>query len=201
MIMDDDVSTEGNSAYQSNVQTPTGLISSNLNTMTSPRPDVTHSAGSLPPSGSFTSRGRNPVRRDVAPRKESIKDILQPYLSDSENSPRFKPLIITIAVRISWFLISWYRRETLRIPRVPNDTKESILYQRISQIPTVMSTNVKESCCIWNNPWKNVKESRTNLGRIPKNERESLTIPSKMSENLVRMFYNPFKYQRISRNH
>lgn len=79
------IDREGNSAYQSNVQTPIG---SNLNTMTSPRPDVTHSAGSLPPSGAVTSRGRNPIRRDVPPRKETIKDILQPYLSDSENSPR-----------------------------------------------------------------------------------------------------------------
>jgi len=82
------IDREGNAAYQLNQQTPVGSMGSNLNTMTSPRPDVTHSAGSLPPSGSFTSRGRNPIRRDNPHRKETIKDILQPYLSDSEHTSR-----------------------------------------------------------------------------------------------------------------
>lgn len=59
--------------------------------MTSPRPDVTHLSGGppvLPPTGPHTSRGRNPLRRDLVHRKDSIKEVLQPSLSDPENPPK-----------------------------------------------------------------------------------------------------------------
>ncbi|XP_046441601.1 katanin p80 WD40 repeat-containing subunit B1-like isoform X3 [Daphnia pulex] len=69
-----------------NLHTPTNLIA-----MTSPRPDVTHLSGGppvLPPTGPHTSRGRNPLRRDLVHRKDSIKEVLQPSLSDPENPPK-----------------------------------------------------------------------------------------------------------------
>ena len=73
-------------SYNSNLHTPTNLIA-----MTSPRPDVTHLSGGppvLPPTGPHTSRGRNPLRRDLVHRKDSIKEVLQPSLSDPENPPK-----------------------------------------------------------------------------------------------------------------
>ena len=88
--------------YYSNPQTPTGVgsIGSNLNNMASARPDVTNSAGLLTSSSggsgglaaaaaaAATSRGRNPQRNNLVQRRESIREILQPSLSDPENPPR-----------------------------------------------------------------------------------------------------------------
>ena len=74
-------------SYNANLHTP----STNLNAMTSPRPDVTHLSGGppvLPPTGPNTARGRNPLRRDFVHRKDSIKEVLQPSLSDPENPPK-----------------------------------------------------------------------------------------------------------------
>lgn len=74
-------------SYNANLHTP----STNLNAMTSPRPDVTHLSGGppvLPPTGPNTARGRNPLRRDLVHRKDSIKEVLQPSLSDPENPPK-----------------------------------------------------------------------------------------------------------------
>lgn len=63
------------------------MTGSNLNAVASPRPDVTHSENTpsaLPPAGPLP-RGRNPLRRDLTSRKDSIKDVIQPSLSDQEN--------------------------------------------------------------------------------------------------------------------
>lgn len=76
-------------SYHSNPHTP----SIPGNAMPSPRPDVTHSTGNgnQPPLPTgLNSRGRNAIRRDRDPihRKDSIKDVLQPSLSDPENPPK-----------------------------------------------------------------------------------------------------------------
>ena len=86
-------------SYNSNLHTPTNLIA-----MTSPRPDVTHLSGGppvLPPTGPQTSRGRNPLRRDLVHRKDSIKEVLQPSLSDPENPPKY-------VVSLSYYLVTAY---------------------------------------------------------------------------------------------
>lgn len=79
------ISSVERESYNASLHTPTNLIA-----MTSPRPDVTHLSGGppvLPPTGPHTSRGRS-LRRDLIQRKDSIKEVLQPSLSDPENPPK-----------------------------------------------------------------------------------------------------------------
>ena len=88
-------------SYNANLHTPPPTLSA----MTSPRPDVTHLSGGppvLPPSGPNTSRGRNPLRRDLVHRKDSIKEVLQPSLSDPENPPKF--VVVFSFFRFYFFL-------------------------------------------------------------------------------------------------
>ena len=89
--------------YHSNPPTPTGQ-SNALNAITSPRPDVTHAAGTpplppqpIPAAGLSNSRSRNPLRRDLhIHRKDSIKDVIQPSMSDPENPSKSVSLLLTI---------------------------------------------------------------------------------------------------------
>ncbi|XP_057364598.1 katanin p80 WD40 repeat-containing subunit B1-like isoform X2 [Daphnia carinata] len=79
------ISSVERESYNVNLHTPTNLIA-----MTSPRPDVTHLSGGppvLPPTGPHTSRGRS-LHRNLIHRKDSIKEVLQPSLSDPENPPK-----------------------------------------------------------------------------------------------------------------